>query len=224
MNRSMLVMGAVALAVAGVTVARAQEREGTWETSLGVGFQNSTEADFKGGTQARFDSDTSFRLAFDYHYTDNLQVGLSFGLGTTDYDASIATDVNGDGNADGTTNVRGDLEFSTMLLNGTYNFMSGPFSPFVTGGVGWSWVDTNIATEPPQVGCWWDPWYGYLCTSFQDTKTLDGLTYQLGVGARYDFSDTLAVHGSYRINWIDFSEADGTPDFDGFELSIGWKF
>ena len=23
---------------------------------------------------------------------------------------------------------------------------------------------------------------------------------------------------------IDFDNADGTPDFDGFELSVGWKF
>ena len=224
MKWSISVFVALVLATTGGAAVQAADREGMWETSVGTVFQNSTEADFKGGSLAEFDSDTSFKLGFDYHYTEHLQIGLSFGLGTTDYEASLATDINGDGNADGFTNVRGDLEFSTFLVNGTYNFMSGPFSPFVTGGLGWSWVDTNIATEPPQVGCWWDPWYGYICTSFQDTKTLDGLAYQLGVGARYDFSDTLAVHGSYRINWIDFDQAEGTPDFDGFELRVGWKF
>lgn len=204
--------------------AQSADREGRWETRLGIVFQNSTDADFKGGTSAEFDSDTAFNLGFAYHYTDNIEFGASLGLGTTDYKASIATDINGDGNADGTTDVRGDLEFTTLLVNATWNMMSGPFSPFVTGGLGWSWVDTNIANEPPQLGCWWDPWWGYVCTSFQDTRTIDGLTYQLGIGARYDFSETLAVHGSYRINWIDFDEADGTPDFDGFELSVGWKF
>jgi len=25
-------------------------------------------------------------------------------------------------------------------------------------------------------------------------------------------------------SWIDFDQADDTPDFDGFELSVGWKF
>ena len=64
----------------------------------------------------------------------------------------------------------------------------------MTAGIGWSWVDTNIATEPPEVGCWWDPWYGYICTSWVNTRTLDGLTYQLGVGARYDFGNNVAVH------------------------------
>jgi opacity protein-like surface antigen len=94
----------------------------------------------------------------------------------------------------------------------------------VTGGIGWSWVDTNIANEPPETGCWWDPWWGYVCTSFQDTRTLDGFTYQLGAGARWDITDTVAVHGSYRINWIEFDEAKSAPEFDGFQLSVGWKF
>lgn len=212
------------VALAASATAQASEREGTWETTLGVVFQNSSDADFQGGTKAEFDSDTSFVFGLGYHYTANLEFGGRLGIGTTDYDASIATDANGDGNADGFANVRGDLEFTTLLLDATWNMMSGPFSPFVTGAIGWSWVDTNIATGPPQTGCWWDPWWGYVCTSFQDTKTLDGFSYQLGVGARYDFTDTVAVHGSYRINWIDFDKAKGTPDFDGFQLSLGWKF
>jgi opacity protein-like surface antigen len=199
--------------------AHAAANEGQWETDLGIAFMNSSDADFKGGTTADFDSDTGFRLGFGYHYTENLQVGVTFGIGQRDYEADIAGDSPGE-----SFTAKGDLDYTTFLVNGTYNFMSGAFSPFVTAGIGWSWVDTNIATEPPEVGCWWDPWYGYICTSWQDTRTLDGLTYQLGIGARYDFSDQFAIHGSYRIDWIDFDQADGTPDFDGFELSVGWKF
>lgn len=212
------------IALMAPAAAQAAGREGSWETTLGIVFQNSSDADFQGGTEAEFDSDTSFVFGLGYHYTDNLEFGGRLGIGTTDYAASIATDVNGDGDADGFADVRGDLEFTTLLLDATWNMMSGPFSPFVTGAIGWSWMDTNIATGPPQTGCWWDPWWGYVCTSFQDTKTLDGFSYQLGVGARHDFTDTVAVHGSYRINWIDFDKAKGTPDFDGFQLSLGWKF
>lgn len=212
------------VALATPAVAQAMDREGSWETTFGILFQNSSDADFQGGTTAEFDSDTSFVFGLGYHYTDNLEFGGRLGIGKTDYNASIATDVNGDGGQDGFVDVRGDLEFTTLLLDATWNFMSGPFSPFVTGAIGWSWVDTNIATGPPQTGCWWDPWWGYVCSSFQDTRTLDGFSYQLGAGARYDITDTVAVHGSYRIQWIDFDKAKGTPDFDGFQLSFGWKF
>jgi opacity protein-like surface antigen len=48
--------------------------------------------------------------------------------------------------------------------------------------------------------------------------------YQLGAGARYDFRNNFSIHGSYRVTWVDLDNADGTPDFDGFELSVGWRF
>ncbi len=197
----------------------AQSRANTWETRLGIAFQNSADADFKGGTTADFDSDTGLRFGFGYHYNEHLEIGGNFGYGQTDYEAAIAGDQIGE-----VFDVRGEFEYWTMSGDVTYNFLSGPFSPFVVGALGWSWIDTNIATGPPQTGCWWDPWWGYVCSSFQDTKSLDGVTYQLGVGARYDFSNNFAVHGSYRMTWIDLDNAEGTPDFDGFELSVGWKF
>jgi opacity protein-like surface antigen len=217
-----LIVACVAgLAMTGTAAAQSANREGSWETSVGIVFTNSSDADFQRGTHAEFESDTGFRLAFDYHYTDKLQFGASIGLGQSDYEVDI-----------GSTEdpplppfqARGDLEYWTLMANAAYNFMDGPFSPFVTAGLGWAWVDTNIPNGPPEGFCWWDPWFGEVCTVWQDTRSLDGFTYQLGVGARYDFSDTLAVHASYRMDWIDLSQAKGTPEFDGFELSVGWKF
>jgi opacity protein-like surface antigen len=193
--------------------------QGDWETSISVVFLNSSDADFKGGSTADFDSDEGFRAAFDYSISDALQVGASFSIGQRSYDASIAGDEPGE-----SFRARGDLDYSSLLATATFNLLDGPFRPFVTAGIGWSWVDTNIATDPPEVGCWWDPWYGYICTSWVNTRTLDGLTYQVGVGARYDFGNNIAVHASYRIDWIDFDQADGTPDFDGFDLGVGFKF
>ena len=199
--------------------AQSADREGRWESRLGFVFLNSSDADFEGGTTAEFDSDTGFRFGFGYHYTNNVEFSMNLGIGTTDYSADVAGDASGEFFA-----VRGDLEYTTLTVDGTWNMLSGPFSPFLSAGFGWSWVDTNIATGPPETGCWWDPWWGYVCTSFQDTRTVDGFSYGVGVGARYDFTDTVAVHGSYRINWIDFDKSESTPDFDGFELSFGWKF
>lgn len=195
--------------------------QGTWETSLGIEFLNSSDADFKHGTTASFDSDSGFRAAIDYSLTDALQVGASFGIGQRSFDANIAGAEESEGLS---FRAKGDLDYTSLMVTGTYNMLEGPFRPFVTAGLGWSWIDTNIVNAPPDVFCWWDPWYGNICASDANTRTIDGLTYQLGIGARYDFSDSLAVHASYRIDWIDFEEAQGTPDFDGFDLSIGFKF
>ena len=31
-----------------------------------------------------------------------------------------------------------------------FNFLEGDLTPYVTGGVGWSFIDTNIPDAPPQ--------------------------------------------------------------------------
>ena len=120
--------------------------------------------------------------------------------------------------------IKGDLDYTNLMADVTWNFFDGPFTPYVTAGAGWSWWDTNIATEPPETGCWWDPWFGYICTTWQDTKTVDGFMYMAGVGARFDVNDRFAVNASYRMNWMDQDKASGTPSMDEFDLMVGWKF
>ncbi len=110
------------------------------------------------------------------------------------------------------------------MFDATWNVMNGPFTPYLSATAGWAWIDTNIAEGPPQTGCWWDPWWGYVCANFQDTKSIDGLAYGFDVGARYDISDTFDVRASYLMRWVDLSHANGSPDLDGFQLSVGWKF
>ena len=207
------------LAMAPAALAQSANREGTWETRLGIVFLNSSDWDFAGGTTADIDSDTSFLIGGSYHLNDHLELGGNLTFGQTDYTADIVGDEVGEIFA-----VRGEYESTTLLFDATWNFMDGPFSPFVSAAAGWSWIDTNIATGPPQTGCWWDPWWGYVCSTFQDTKSLDGFSYGVEAGARYDFSDTIALHGTYRILWVDLDNASGTPDVDGFRLSLGWKF
>jgi outer membrane protein assembly factor BamD len=197
----------------------AAQRAGLWEVRAGVVGSNATDVDFKGGTTVNVDSAAGFLLGVAWHYSDRLQFGSSFTYDDKDYDASIAGD-----EPDETFEVRGSLESMSLMLDAAYELLGGPVTPFVSGGLGWSWVDTNIATSPPTVGCWWDPWYGYVCTSFRNTKTLNGLAYEVGLGLRYDINEVFALQGAYRMRWVDFENATGTPSFDGFTLALGWKF
>jgi hypothetical protein len=34
----------------------------------------------------------------------------------------------------------------------------------------------------------------------------------------------LAADGSYKMRWVDYSNATDTPSFDGFQLNLIWKF
>jgi opacity protein-like surface antigen len=72
------------LAMAPAALAQSANREGTWETRLGILYQNSSDWDFNGGTTADIDSDTSFLVGGSYHLNDNLELGGNLTFGQTD--------------------------------------------------------------------------------------------------------------------------------------------
>ena len=193
--------------------------ERPWQTRLGANYQPTSNVDFDGGTTAEFNSSLGFLVGLGYDLSEHFEIGANFSFDERDFDANLAGDVPGE-----IFPVSGELDAMGVMFDLTYYFMRGRFTPFLTTGVGWNWVDTNIPTAPPQVGCWWDPWYGYICANFQDTKNVDGLSYQLGAGLRYRLNNSLSLNGSYRVNWVDFPKATDTPTFDGFQLILDWGF
>ena len=194
-------------------------RTGRWEARAGLVIQNSSETDFKGGTTVDVASGAGFVVGVDYNFSERLSAGASLSYDSKDYTAEAPGDDPGE-----IFKLKGDLTTLSLMFDGTYNFLTGPLTPFVSAGLGWTSVDTNIATGPPDVGCWWNPWYGYICTSTQDTKTESGFAYELGLGLRYDINDFLVADGLYRMKWVSFDNAEGTPSYDGFQMNLGWKF
>jgi hypothetical protein len=113
------------------------------------------------------------------------------------------------------------METSTFALTGTYYFLDKNFTPFISGSVGYTWVDTNIPTGPPMGNyCWWDPWYGYICTPYVPTKTQSDWTYGGGVGIRYDFNRRFSMQGSYNKSWMNLDNTSGSTDFDIWRLDF----
>ena len=133
-----------------------------------------------------------------------------------DYDASLQLD------PAGSVDVSGEVEAFTPFIKGNFNFVDGPITPYVTAGIGWSFIDTNIPNGRPQTGCWWDPWYGYICTTVQDTRTTDSFTYNAGLGVRWDLSTGYSMRLSYEKHWYDLENA--SPDFDQFKLGFVMRY
>jgi outer membrane protein assembly factor BamD len=197
----------------------APQQAGQWEATVGVIASNSAGIDFEGGTTADIDSGFGFMAGAGYHFTDRLRFGSTFTFDQKDYSADVVGDSPGESYA-----IEGSLDTMSLMFDAAYTFLTGPLTPYVVGGLGWAWVDTNIASAPPEVGCWWHPWWGYVCTSWQDTRTVDGLAYEVGIGMRYNFSSSLAADGAYRMRWMDFENATSTPSFDTLQLNLVWKF
>lgn len=199
---------------------RNNDRTGNWEGYAGLRYLFSDSVDFQGGSAIDTDGEPGFGFGFGYNFSPHLLVSGDFSFASVDYDGMVqSADTPGDRTA-----ISGQFDVGSITANATWHFLAGPLTPFVSVNIGYVSVDTNIATGPPQLGCWWDPWYGYMCSTFVDTKTEDAFSYGLGVGGRWDFAPGWFGRLSLEGRWIDISHANGTPDFQGLRLDIGRKF
>jgi len=227
-SRSVIVIvGAVALLAVSISAGAAdpipfRPRQGRSEITLQPRYIASKEIDAGGGSKVDLDSAFGFGLGFGYNFTNNFALHIDGSWASADYQAKIAT-TNSGGTPTGTTTVGGTLDTTTVALNLSYYFLDGPLTPFVMGGIGWTWVDSNIPSGPPTGTCWYDPWYGYVCTSYQNTYTKDYFSYNLGLGARWDVFPGFFLRGSVGWQWVDLGKA-GTTDFMGGRLDLGYMF
>jgi outer membrane assembly lipoprotein YfiO len=197
-------------------------RKGRYELTLQPRYVASKDIDGNGGSKLALDPAFGFGLGFGYNLTDKFALHLDGSWARADYQATIATTDAG-GNPTGPTTAAGTLDTATVALNLSYYVLEGPLAPFLVGGIGWTFVDSNIPSGPPQGVCWYDPWYGYVCTSYQNTYTRSYFSYNLGVGARWDVMSGLFLRGSVGLQWVDLGQA-GSTDFLGGRLDLGYMF
>ena len=215
-----LVFAAIAWVAMYVPVAGAEEyttirpggRGGTMEFILPLMYTDSTTVNGQGGSSLRINADWSTGFGFGYNINDNIQINGLFSWSNRSYDATVMR-------ADGTTSRYSNyMDTSTLGVNGVYYFMGGKVTPFISAGIGYTFIDTNIQNGLASSSCWYDPWYGYVCSSYVPTKTESDWSYNAGIGVRFDVNRSFALQGSYNKMWI---EADKVkPDFDIFRIDF----
>ena len=205
------------------TAAAESQRGLKWQFSFPITFASGTTVDGQEGTNFKLNDDVGWGLAFGYHMNENLMLGADFTWISANYNAHVAFDTNSDGKPDGTADVSGTLEAATVHFVGQYNILKKNITPFVRASLGWTWLDSNIPSAPPQGSCWWDPWYGYICNTWQPTYGATDFSYGAAAGLRADIQERFFVELSYNVLWIDTSKA-GTPNIDGVRVNLGWKY
>src|SRR5262249_25824490 len=120
--------------------------------------------------------------------------------------------------------ANGTIESFTPYVGLNVNLLKGDFTPYVSAKVGWSFIDTNIPNGPPVSSCYWDPWWGYICGTWQDTRSFDELAYGVGLGIRWDATSTISVRLGYERNWLDLGEATSTPAFDQIRVGVTARY
>src|SRR5512139_58174 len=146
MMRLAVIVAAIIWFAAGIPSADAQSfttvrpggRGGTWDFFLPLSYADSATISGQGGSSVDVNGDFGFGFGFGYNFDDHFQLGGLLTWNSRSYDATLA-------NTDGTTQRYSNVMYtSNLMLNAVYYLLSGNITPFVSGGVGITYVDTNI--------------------------------------------------------------------------------
>jgi len=195
------------------------QRAGEWNFSLEPVYIGSEGISGKNGSSLDIKDEWGLGFNIGYNYTNNWALSFEVNFLKPRYDAIIVPEEAGLG----PQKFSHKMDMINGLLKGTYNFVDGPVTPFIDLSVGFSYLDSNVADRPPTTGCWWDPWWGYVCQSFSSTYSDTRFNYGGGIGLRWDLSPGMFLRASYSLMKIDLGKSDN-PTFDVGRLDIGWRY
>jgi len=199
--------------------AQSAQRGGKWEFTLQPQYTHGMSFDTGHGSGGEVDSSLGFGFGVAYNLNNNLSIGGEFTWGSASYVATIA-----DAGTGATTTAQGTLISNTFRLNATWNFLPGDFTPFIVGGIGSTYIDTNIPSAPPTNTCYWDPWWGYYCGTYYPTRTAYYVSYMGGLGLRWEIDRSIFVRAVANRQWLDVGGSLGTVWTDQYRVDLGFKF
>lgn len=194
------------------------ERDGRWEAGLLLQYQDGISEQGEQGSTLDFDGELGWGFAIGWNWTQKWNLGFRFALTKPGY---VATIVPEDPTANTQTFEHTASRYSSQF-NVSYNFLTGPLTPYVQAGIGWGKLDSNIANRPPDVSCWWDPWWGYICINDWSTYDSSGLSYNAGLGLRWDINSAMFLRGSWNREYLKLDR--GTLDFDMLTFEAGFMW
>ncbi len=188
-----------------------------WEFFFNPMFIDSNVIEFDGGAKADINSRSGIGFGFGYNVNEHIELSMLFSSSNTNY---TGTKVTQDGVEEKFTE---NMYMSSFNLAATYNIIDGPLTPYISGFIGSAYVDSGVATGDLESICYWDPWWGYICSPHAETYTSTRLNYGGSVGVRYDFENMLFLKAGIGKNWIDFDGASSS-NFTVYDLTIGATF
>jgi len=200
----------------------------SWDISLAAVYQDSVSVGGSGGSESatpdtsslNVKSELGFGANFTYNFNSHFALGFDIDYIKPDYTAIVVSE----NPADPDIVIDHRLSQWNGRLKGTWNFTEGPLVPFVDFGYGWTNFDSNVADGPPTTGCWWHPWWGYICENFYSTFSGTETSWGGGVGLRYNLRNQAFLKLSYN-RW-ELESGGNSNDFtmESARLEYGWSF
>ena len=190
-----------------------------WEFYLAPQITDSKDLQFENGATANLEQDSSLGFGVGYNLSSHIELALEFVSNDTNYTSTAIPE----DPAESAVTSSGYIYTSTINFGFTFNFLTTPFTPYVTANLGSTYIDSGVYTGNVGSGCWWYPYYGYICGPVAQTYTSTELSYGAALGLRYDFNRKLYMKGEARKSFIDMGNSN-TPDFDTARLIFGFMF
>lgn len=191
--------------IAGSACAQPYSRAGLREYSLQPLLLDADAYEFEEGARARIDSGYGVGLGFNWHLTDHFAWGVDLSVAEMDYRARITRPGGG-----GAQDATGTIERGTVRAHATWHLLAGRTTPLLTGGLGFTHLDSELEAAPAGGGCFNYPFWGRFCGAEPPRHGMTRLSYALGAGIRHDLR---AERGFIRFmvsgEWIDWG---GTPE------------
>ncbi len=209
-----------ALALSSTAVAQQNSRNQMWDFGVLVGNLSGDTIEGADDSSLETSSAAIYGFNFAYNFNSHLALGAELSWAKPDYDATIIPD---DGVGDPEV-IRHTANLFSYGFKGTFNLLKGPLTPYAELGIGWTEMDSNVSDQPPVTGCWWDPWWGYVCDTFWSTYSKTRETYSGALGVRWDLDNGMSLKGSYGVMQVDTSKATSDAKLDYYRVDLAWRF
>lgn len=209
------------------TVATAQEfrvpgiddnRANKWDFSFNILSTESDTLSGQNGSGLDIKSETGWGFGIGYNLNAHLALGFDFSYVEPKYTATVVYE------DEPTQTISHKLTISTGQFKGLWNFVDGPLTPYAGLGLGWTYLDSNVASSPPVTGCWWDPLLGYICATFAETYSDTSFSYGGEVGVRWEVTPRFFLRGSYNLLRIDVSGSSDDINLNSWRIDIGTSY
>lgn len=194
------------------------QRAGRWEVALQARYQDYDTLRFK--SNVTLDPDASWAAGFSFGYNLDQYLNLSFEIfgNEADYNGVVELD------PATTAGVEGSLDSSSGQFNVTYHWFDSAVTPFLSAGLGWTYIDSRIIKSFEGYECWYRPWYGYVCGDTYNTYDDTVFSYNAAIGLRWDIDEQFFLRGSVGRQWVYMDETSTHPSIDFGRIELGMMF
>ena len=193
------------------------ERAKTWEFAINLVELGDFTATGERDSSIKVHDELGWGLGGAYNFTNHFAVDFGWSHASPSYDATFRLE-----NTNQLTTISYTMDIDNFLVKGTYYVLGGDLTPYISVGGGWSQVDSNVADGPPTTGCWWDPWWGYICSNFYSTYETTKTSYIGSVGIRWDLSPSYSLRADWGMLRINAGDAEPEPDV--LRVGFSWRF